>query len=321
MSTQNSILVGALLVIAVAAGYFFFKNHSAPAAGNGLPVVASFYPMYFFASELGGDKVSVVNLTPPGTEPHDYEPPTRDLVRMESSKLVVLNGGIEAWGERIQAELEKKGVPVVVAGQGLFTHEETAYAEEKHTEVQHAKETHAEHGGKDPHVWLDPVLAKEQVKAIASALILADFANADFYASQRDQLLARLDALDASFKQGLAQCKTREIVTSHAAFSYLADRYGLTQEAIAGLSPEEEPSPAQLADIADFARAHGVTHIFFETLVSPRLSETIAREIGAQTLVLDTLEGISDADKASGKNYFTVMEENLKNLRIALQCS
>ncbi len=131
----------------------------------------------------------------------------------------------------------------------------------------------------------------------------------------------KLDQLDKTYAEGLKTCKQKDIITSHAAFGYLATRYGLNQVAISGISPDEEPSSQQLAEVAKFAKENDVKYIFFESLVSPKLSETIAHEIGAKTLVLDPLEGISDDDIKQGKNYFTVMENNLKNLQKALQCS
>lgn len=269
-----------------------------------LTVVASFYPMYFFASTIGGEEAHISNLTPPGVEPHDFEPTTQDIAHVHRSALLVLNGAVEAWGERLQEELRGTNTRIVVAGEGLFTQ---AIKEEGETMS-------------DPHIWLDPVLAQQEVHAIAQGFIQADPSHADRYAAREAELITKLDALDIRYRTGLAQCERRDFITSHAAFAYLADRYGLTQTAIAGLSPEEEPSPRTLATIADFARAHDIRYIFFETLVSPKLSETVARDIGAQTLVLDPIEGIRAEAQVQGTNYFTIMEQNLANLRIALVC-
>jgi zinc transport system substrate-binding protein len=174
---------------------------------------------------------------------------------------------------------------------------------------------------KDPHVWLNPQLAKNEVRRITDGYISIDPTNTMFYQENEKALDDKLDQLDSEYKEGLANCQNKDIITSHAAFAYLAEQYGLNQVAISGLSPDEEPSAQQLADVANFARKNNVRYIFFESLVSPKLSETIASEIGAKTMVLDPIEGLSDDDIKQGKNYFTVMEDNLKNLQTALQCS
>ena len=270
-----------------------------------IQVVASFYPLYFFARQIGGDKADVSNLTPAGTEPHDYEPTTQDLARIENSNLLIVNGGVEPWGNKIKENLQGTDVKLLVAGEGLLTKQLT---EEGKT-------------SQDPHVWLNPKLAKKEVEKITNGFIAIDPANANYYKANEQTLNNKLDALDAAYTKGLATCKNRDIITSHAAFAYLADAYGLKQIAIAGLSPDTEPSAQQLTTIANFAKANHIKYIFFEELVSPKFADTIAREIGAKTLVLDPLEGISDDRIKQGENYFTVMEKNLKNLQLALSCN
>ena len=163
-------------------------------------------------------------------------------------------------------------------------------------------------------------MAKKEVEKIAQAIDQADPNNKSFYDQNTKNLEDKLDQLDNEYKTGLTSCQSKDIVTSHAAFGYLGTRYGLNQVAIAGLSPDEEPSSKQLVDVADFARKNNVKYIFFESLVSPKLSETIAQEIGAKTLVLDPLEGLSDDNIKQGKDYFSVMRDNLANLQTALQC-
>jgi zinc transport system substrate-binding protein len=172
----------------------------------------------------------------------------------------------------------------------------------------------------DPHVWLDPRIARRQVETIRAALAAVDPEGAPGYGERAAAFIGRLDALDAAFEAGLRDCARREIVTSHAAFAYLARRYRLTQVAITGLTPGMEPSPSDLAALARFARHHGVTHVFFETLVSPRLAQTLAREVGAASLVLNPLEGLTREEAAAGKGYLAVMEDNLRHLRLALGC-
>ncbi|MBI2617273.1 zinc ABC transporter substrate-binding protein [Candidatus Gottesmanbacteria bacterium] len=292
-------LLGILTVVVISylfgAG-IFKKGESGKPLEEKMQVVASFYPLWFFASEIGKEKVHVTNITPPGAEPHEFEPGTGDIVKIELSKMLIINGaGLEPWAEKLIGELERKGITVVTAG---------------------------EDGGKitDPHVWLDPVLAKLEVKKIGEAFIRVDPQNKSFYEENIKTLDGKLASLDQEFRNGLTNCKQKNIVTSHAAFGYVSSRYGLEQIAISGLSPEQEPSPQELGEVAKFARDNNVKYIFFETLVSPRLAETIASEIGAETLVFDPLEGLSDEDQKAGKDYFSAQRENLENLKTALQC-
>lgn len=305
MSKQQLAVIILVVVVIGAIGFLAFKNKPQQAATNGkVQAVASFYPMYFFASQIGGDKVSVTNITPSGAEPHDYEPSTQDVARIESADVLVLNGSVEAWGDKEKSALAGSKVTIITAGQGLLTKQLTEDGETM----------------SDPHIWLDPILAKQEAHTIAQGLAKADPANADYYAQNEQTLDTKLDQLDSEYKAGLAQCANKNIVTSHAAFAYLSEQYGLNQVAISGLSPDEEPSSAQLAKVADFARANKVKYIFFESLVSPKLSQTIATEVGAQTMVLDPIEGISDEDLAKGADYFSVMRSNLQNLKVALEC-
>lgn len=254
-----------------------------------IQVVTSFYPMYFFASEIGRDKADVVNITPAGSEPHDYEPTTQQLVKITASNLLILNGGkLEAWGDKIKDQLEGTNVHIIVAGDNLANKQ-------------------------NPHVWLDPVLAKQEAKNIEKGYEKADPQNTAFYQENLKTLEGKLDQLDTDFKNGLSSCPKKDFVTSHEAFGYLAARYGLNQVAISGVSPDEEPSAQKLAEIADFVRKESIKVIFFESLVSPKLSQTIAQETEAKTMVLDPIEG--------GSNYLTAMRQNLANLKVALQCN
>ncbi len=300
-----AIVVGLILLLGV---FYFAARDSAnktPTSNGKVSVVTSFYPLYFFTTKIGGDKVSVSNITPAGAEPHDYEPTTQDVARIENAQLLVLNGGVEAWGSKIKDNLKGTSTEIIVAGDGLLTQKLT---EEGTTTL-------------DPHIWLAPPLAKQEVHKIAQALEKVDPKNADYYLANEKRLDGEFDKLDNEFKTGLASCKKPDIITSHAAFGYLAKEYGLRQVPITGISPDAEPSSAQLAQVTKFAKANNVKYIFFESLVSPKLSDTIASEVGAKTLVLDPLEGLSNDDLKAGKNYFSVMRENLTNLQTALECT
>ncbi len=299
-------IIGGVIAILVILFLFRDTNFSSSQKTSGkVQVTASFYPLWFFSSEIGGEKAQVRNITPSGAEPHDYEPTTKDIAEIEKSNMLVLNGGVEGWGDKIRDNLKGKNVVIVVAGEGLFTQT-------------------IEEGGKkqtDPHVWLDPILARREAHNITTkGYLRIDGTNSDYYQNNEKRLNAQFEQLDKEYREGLQNCKQKDIITSHAAFGYLAARYGLNQIPISGLTPDAEPSSQQLAEVAKFAKEHNVKYIFFESLVSPKLAQTIAQEVGAKTLVLDPIEGLTDDDIKQGKNYFTVMEENLKNLRIALEC-
>lgn len=299
----------AIILVSIAVVLFVLVSRFSviiPRDGEKLQVTASFYPLYFFAQEIGGDKADVVNLTPAGAEPHEYEPTPQDLARIENSRLLILNGnGLEPWGENMKENIDPSRTVLVIAGEGL------------------AGQKILENGNKiiDPHTWLSPPLAEKMTEKILAGFVSADPEHKSYYEVRAASLQSRLADLDQEFRAGLSNCVRRDIITSHAAFGYLATTYGLRQIAIAGLSPDIEPSSQTLGGIADFAQKNGVKYIFFESLVSPKLAETLAREVGAQTLVLDPLEGLTDQEIAQGKNYFTVMRSNLANLKTALQCN
>lgn len=279
-----------ILILIIGAGVWWMRMKTGGAEGSGIKVAASFYPLYFLASEIGGDKVTVTNLTPAGAEPHDWEPTTADAATIEKSQLLLINGGgLEPWAGKMNAK------KIMTVGEDLFD-------------------------GGDPHIWLDPVLMQAMADKVATALDETDPQNAETYRTNNEQLKFKLVQLDEEYRTGLANCLQKNIVTSHAAFGYLAKRYGLVQNAISGMSPDEEPTAQKLAQTATLARQLGVKYIFFETLVSPRLAETLAKEVGARTIVFNPLEGLTSEQLEAGQDYFLVMRENLVNLKTALQC-
>jgi zinc transport system substrate-binding protein len=257
-------------------------------------VIAAFYPLAFAADRIGGTRVHVENLTPPGAEPHDLELAPKAVARIETADVVLYLGrGFQPAVS--DAAKQAHGTKVdILAGLPL----------------------HANLGGErgltaDPHVWLDPVLFARVVERIG--VVLHD-------TKRTDMLRADLRRIDAAYRRGLAHCERKDIVTSHAAFGYLAQRYGLTQVPITGLAPETEPTPQQLANVVHIVRRTHTTTVFFERLVSPRLADTVARETGAHTAVLDPIEGLTPAEQSRGETYLTLMRENLAALRKALAC-
>lgn len=272
-------------------------------------VTTSIYPLYFFTSEIAGNKASVSNLIPAGASPHGYEPTIRDIAKIEDSNLLILNGGgLESWGENIKNNINKDKTGIIIAGEGLAT---------KATEKE---ENDHDHEGVDPHIWLSPMLAIQMVDKITSGLIEVDSNNSLYYKSNAEILKNKLDILNEEFKKGLSICKNKNIVTSHLAFAYLASDYGLKQVSIAGLSTEEEPSSKDMTELVKFVKSNNIKYVFFESLISPKLSETIAKEAGIQTLVLNPIGGLTEKEIKSGKNYFSEMRNNLTNLKTALEC-
>ncbi|MBI3251452.1 MAG: zinc ABC transporter substrate-binding protein [Candidatus Andersenbacteria bacterium] len=294
------ISVAALIGLAVGAIFFMQISRIPQDAESGqtgsLKIVSSIYPLAFFTQQIVGDLGTVTTITPAGAEPHEYELTSQDIARLEGADVVVLNGAnLEPWAEKMTDSLRAQGVQVVEVSEGIAT-------------------------GTDPHIWLSPALAKAGSAKISKTIASVDPLHVPIYQKNTQALAGRLDALDASYRAGLASCERKVFVTSHAAFGYLAAEYGLLQVPIAGLSPETEPSGKQLADIARFVKQQGVSVIFFETLLSPKLSQTIARETGAAVMELNPLEGLTPDEVAAGKDYTSVMQHNLRNLQTALVC-
>lgn len=268
-------------------------------AARKVRVVAGFYPLAEAAAHVGGDRVAVTNLTPAGAEPHDLELRSSDVDRIEEAAVVLYLGrGFQPAVEQAAERGEGRAVDLLAPGAGVVE------------------------GGADddPHVWLDPTLMARIAERVREALGEADPEGRPTYEANAAAYVADITALDAAYRQGLAQCDRRVIVTSHDAFGHLARRYGLTQDAITGLSPESEPDPDRLSELASKVRAEGITTIFYETLVSPRVAETLARETGARTAVLDPIEGITEDEQAEGRTYESAMTDNLAALRNALSC-
>ncbi len=262
-------------------------SRNSSSVGEKIKVTASIYPIYFLVNEIGGDLVEVVNMTPPGIAAHEYELTTGDMKKIANSKLVLVNGGVEPWAEKIPG--------AILLGKKYMI-------------------------GNDPHVWLDPLLMIRLVADAKDILINIDPGNENIYRARGADLTAQLDKLDTEMRNGLARCEQRTIVTSHAAFGYLAGRYNLKQEEISGFSPENEPSAKRLAEVAKLVKTNNIKQIFFETLVNPDLALTIARETGAQTAVLNPLESLSAEEQVAGESYFSIQRKNLANLRSALEC-
>lgn len=281
------------------------------AANDGLEVVASFYPVWEAASRIGGDEATVHNLTPAGVEPHDLELTADALDRIIEADVVLYLG--QGFQPVVEEAVDRATGATVDLLDGLELHDPT--------DDGHADEEGHESEAADPHVWLDPRTWAQVVgrieRVLADAVSDAEASAIHERASAYGDTIAELDG---AFAEGLDDCASDTIVTSHAAFGYLAERYGLEQVAISGLSPEAEPSPKRLAEIADLVERERITTIFSETLVSPRVAETLAREADVKTAVLDPIEGLTVDQIDARRDYVGVMRDNLRVLQEALQC-
>ena len=297
-----------------------------PVDPNKLQVMASFYTMYDFAQKIGGEHVQVTCMVPSGTEPHDWEPSTKDITRMEQSDVFIYNGaGMEHWVSDVLAGLSNKKLISVEASQGVSLLRSAEEEESHDHEAVHADEDEEdghdahEHGEYDPHVWLDPMNAKQEMQNICEAFSEADPEHRADYQANYEKWAKQLDELDKTYQTTLENLSERNIVVAHEAYGYLCRRYNLTQVSIEGMSPDSEPDPGRMADIIDFVRANNVRAIFFEELSGSRTAETVAAETGVKLLTLSPLEGLSDRQEETGGDYFSVMEENLQQLTEALR--
>ena len=264
--------------------------------GGKLKVVASFYPMAEFARQVGGDQVTVTTLIPDGVEPHEWEPTAKDLSGIKDAGLFIYNGGVEPWAPKAVNAIGADKVRALEAGRG-------------HLELN---------GHLDPHLWLSPKQAQIEVNVIRDGLIQADAAHKDVYTANAAAYNAKLQQLDKQLAALAKTAKRKEFVTTHAAFGHLAADYGLKQLSILGISPEAEPSPAELTQLVSLVREKNIKYVFFETLVSPKVAQTLAAETKAKTLVLNPLEGLTKEERSAGADYLSVMEQNIKNLKLDL---
>lgn len=270
-------------------------------------VAASFYPVAFAAQRVGGSRVDVANLTPIGAEPHDLELNSEQLDRLLEARVAfVLGNGFQPAVERAA---DRRDGPTIDLLAKLVDARGKKIAKEGKT------------GGLDPHVWLDPILMSQLVGEVERGLTAADPKGAATYEKNAQALQGRLDALDTRYRDRLTGCSRDLLVTSHEAFGYLANRYRLRQEGVAGLSPDAEPDPARLGELAALARDQGVTTVFTEETVSPRIAQTLARDAGGlRTEVISPLESLTKRERDDKADYFTLMDANLGKIATALGC-
>lgn len=314
----------ALTATALAASVLSACGSSEDAAddGGGIEVVASFYPLEHAAARVGGEHVSVTNLTKPGAEAHDLELTPKDMLGVTRADLLVYLKDFQPAVDDAAAEAGDAAFDVSRdAHLDLGASEAGHEGESPEEHAEHAEEGHEghDHGATDPHFWLDPMRYAAVAQAIGDRLAEIDPANSQTYQTNSQDLQSRLTELNGEFGDALGSCAHEDLVTSHAAFGYLADRYDLHQVGIAGLTPDMEPSAAGLRDLISHVREAGVSTVYAETLVDPALAETIAREADVEVRTLDPLEGLTDA--SAGTDYFEVMRSNLEVLTAGQECA
>ncbi|WP_138160623.1 metal ABC transporter substrate-binding protein [Peptoniphilus catoniae] len=276
-------------------------------------IYTSVYPVYDFTKKIVGDKFNVELIVPVGQEPHDYELDTNVLKGMENADIFVYNGaGLESFADKIIGAIDNKDLVAVEASRGVDLIKADNHEDEDHDHEEEEEEHH--HGAYDPHTWLDPENAIIEMENIKNAVVEIDPDNGDFYEENFNTYKAKLEELDKKYQEELKDYKGGKIVVSHEAFGYLCRRYGLEQLGISGINAEGEPDAKTMAEIVDFVKENNIKVIFTEELLDTKVSDTIAAETGAKTLVLNPIEGLSQEELDSGEDYISVMEKNLSNL-------
>ncbi|MCM3118745.1 metal ABC transporter substrate-binding protein [Neobacillus sp. MER 74] len=284
------------------------KNEKTSVESKKLQIVTTFYPMYYFTKEVAGSSANVELLIPNGAEPHDWEPTAKDMIKIQNADVFIYNSQyFELWTEKVLKSINDSKLKVVEASSGI-----------KLMDALDSEEGEDHTSSKDPHVWLSPVLAQLEVNTIAKALQQADPKNKDQFQKNAEAFNAELADLDHLYKETIDKAKKKEFVTQHAAFGYLAKQYGLTQIPIAGLSPDVEPTLGKLTELTELTKKKNTEVIYFEEMTSSKVAETLAKEIGAKTEVLNPLEGLTKKEQEKGLDYLDVMKNNLESLKLSI---
>jgi zinc transport system substrate-binding protein len=291
-------------------------------------IYTTLYPLYDFAKQVGGELVEVRSIVPLDAEPHDFEPSAKDIADANSAQIFVYNGaGYETWIKKIAENIDSTKTLVVEASHGIKLlkaeeHDDHGQEEEGHTD-EHANEETDENGHEvgeyDPHVWLDPMRAKQQANNILAALVQVDPANKDTYQANFDRFAAELDTLDAEYSETIGKAQKKEFVVAHAAYGYIADRYNIEQIPVTGLSPSDEPSQKELQELIEIVKEHNINYVAFEQLVVSKVAQTVQRETGAEAVTLSNLENATKEQFNAGKTYIQLMLDNLEILKKVLE--
>ncbi|WP_236915028.1 metal ABC transporter solute-binding protein, Zn/Mn family [Clostridium sp. Cult2] len=274
------------------------RDISKESDGDKLLVYTSFYPLYFLADEIGGTNIDLKMVIPSGVDSHDYEPSMKQLKEIEQAEIFIYNGAdFESWADKLIG---------------------TIVDEEKTLKASEAVELISDNGISDPHIWLNPENMNIIGKKIKERFILIDEKNKDEYEKNFNELSKRLITLDNQFMDELKNKKKDTILVSHSAFAYMAERYNFHQLSVAGISPEQEPSPRTIANIIEIVEREDYEYIFLETLANPKTVDIIAEETNLKTLILNPIEGLTEEEQNKGEDYISIMEKNLENLKKAL---
>ncbi|MGG4488559.1 metal ABC transporter solute-binding protein, Zn/Mn family [Metabacillus idriensis] len=355
MKKTGLIMTLVLMMGSVLAGCADSGNSSSEDGGDKLKVYATIFPIQDFAKKIGGDVIEVESVYPANSDAHTYEPSTKDMVAIAEAGAFIYSGfGLEGFADKATETLKSEDVKIIKAGEGIELadsshseeghddhaheeehseegHDEHAH-EEEHSEEGHDEHAHEEehseeghdehahdHGDKDPHIWLDPLLAVEMAENIKNGLTELQPESKEEFEKNFQTVKADLEKLDADFKESIAAADKKELLVSHAAYGYWEERYGIEQISVLGLSPTQEPSQKQLQTIVETAKEHNIRYVIFENNIDSKISDIVRNEIGAESLTLSNLETITEEDLKNKEDYFSIMKRNLETLKTALQ--
>jgi zinc transport system substrate-binding protein len=323
MNTKTIFIYLAIVAILLVAGC---TNNVKQDSNDKISVVTTLFPLYEFAKEVGGNKVEVTLLLPPGAEAHTFEPKPSDIQKINNADVFLYIGaGMEPWAHDIVEGSNNKDLLIIDASSKVSLikseeHDEHEHEAEKHEHEEEHEEEH-QHGEYDPHIWLDFENDKKIVDAIAQTFSEKDPKNKEIYMKNAQEYNSKLSSLNQKYSAGLTNCKQNEFISGgHNAFAYLAHKYNLESISAFGISPDSEPTPQKIKEIVDLTKEHGIKYIYFEKLVNPKMAETIAEEADAKTLVLNPAHNLLKEQFQQGVTFISLMEENLQNLKIGLEC-
>ncbi|MQR96883.1 metal ABC transporter solute-binding protein, Zn/Mn family [Fictibacillus phosphorivorans] len=308
-----------MLILTAACG----NNSTTDKKEGTLKIYTTMYPLQYFTERIGGKHVDVSSIIPPGADAHTYEPSTKKMVEMTEGDAFVYNKlESDEFSSSVADTLKEEDMPIIDGAKGISYHESKEHEGEDHAaeeEHAHEEEEHHDHGSLDPHIWLDPVLAQEIADNIYNGLVKLNPDAKDDFKKNHEALIADLKELDSSFKTKVENAPKNSFIVSHAAYGYWAERYGLEQIAISGLSPSHEPSQHQIEKIIENAKKEKTNYILFEENVNNKVAAMIKKEVGAETLTLHNLETLTKDDIKKDRDYLSIMNQNINTLSKALQ--
>ncbi|AEH46730.1 metal ABC transporter substrate-binding protein [Parageobacillus thermoglucosidasius] len=318
MKAKSFILSLLLVISAFLYGCNAEKNHEqTEKAKDVLTIYTTVYPLEDFTKKIGGDYVNVQSIYPPGVEAHTFEPTTKTMKQLaDADAFIYIGQGMESFADKIKETLKNEQVHFLAATEGI---ELLDSAHEEHAHEHEHEQEHEHHGDKDPHVWLDPARSIAIAEHIRDLLIELKPEKKETFTKNFEALKAKLEHLDQQFQTVVKSAPKKEILVAHAAYGYWEDRYGIKQLSVSGLSPTNEPSQKELAEIVKIAKQHHIKYVIFEQNTTSKITEIVKNEIGADSLRLHNLESLTSEDKKANKDYFTLMEENIRVLQKALQ--